>query len=192
MVIVDHTVVLTYDRQRTFVPRVTMSGWVADLLRDFDADRMLLLFSSRGGGPVMSSTVAGARRPGEGACRVGGTRCRAPREYALSGGPPRLIVSRANFQSRTLKIEQERASGINFGQELVEQRCDRHPQNRCPPTARDRTLSPKCMSTDHPNGTATRSIGKRLLPGSWTGSPRGRNSCCPLSPRRIAVSAGMR
>jgi hypothetical protein len=38
-----------------------------------------------------------------------------------------LDVRHAKFQSRTLKIEQERASSINFGQEPVGQWCDRCP-----------------------------------------------------------------
>jgi hypothetical protein len=44
-----------------------MSRLVADLLREFDADRMLLLFSSGSGAWSMSSSIMEAQRaPGEG------------------------------------------------------------------------------------------------------------------------------
>jgi hypothetical protein len=58
---------VTHERQPPSIPCVTISGLVADLSREFDADRMLLLFSTRSGGPPR--VPPWQAQPALGACR---------------------------------------------------------------------------------------------------------------------------
>jgi hypothetical protein len=162
-----------------------MSGLVADLSREFDADRMLLLFSTRSGGPPR--VPPWQAQPALGACRrwhpfVGSRENMPSRARALD-------VRHAKFQSRTLKIEQERASGINFGQEPVEQWCDHRPSGSLPSSGKGQNVkASKRMSTDHPNGSATRSIGKRSCPAAGLVRRAGVTHVvrCPLADTRVS------